>query len=44
MKEYLKPIIIDEEIEIEDIMLDSIVDNVEDTIDDNSGDSIGGVA
>ena len=44
MKEYIKPIIIDEVIEIEDIVLDSIIDNVEDTIDDNSGDSIGGVA
>ena len=39
MKEYLKPIIIDEEIEIEDIM---VLSGETDTIDDLNGDDIGG--
>ena len=39
MKEYLKPIIIDEEIEIEDIM---VLSGETDTIDDSNGDDIGG--
>ncbi len=45
MKNYIKPYLEDENIEIEDIMIKSITDNDEATIDDFiEGDDIGGEA
>ena len=44
MKNYIKPYLEDENIEIEDIMIKSITDNDEATIDDLvDGDDIGGM-